>query len=385
MKVDAIPDRVRALLPEIAARSAELESLRRIPLDLVEKLRSAGCFRMATPRAFGGAELDIRQRLPILELLSRADASTGWTVAIGHEAPILLSRCAASAFESFYSRGPDVVLAGGAAPTGTADVVAGGYRVSGRWAWASGSLHADFLLGNCVVRDGGTPRPGRIEGRPEIRAVVVPRDEATVLVTWRTSGLRATGSNDVVIEDVFVPFERSFDFADAEPSLANPVYRAFGVQGGLDLAAVALGIAQGALDDVTALARSGKRRLWAPASLAEQPLFQHQLGEADVTLLAARRTLHAQAEAFVADVAALPSGPAMVLHPLATECRATATWVARTAARVVDAAYQAGGGTSLHESCPLQRRFRDVHTLTQHAILGEAMFAQHGAVLAGAA
>jgi indole-3-acetate monooxygenase len=384
VKVDAIPDRVRALLPEISERSAEFESLRRIPRDVVDKLRAAGCFRMAVPRAFGGAELDLCQRLPIIEMVSTADGSAGWTVAIGNEAPIILSRCAARAFEDLYAKGPDVVLAGGAAATGTADVVAGGYRVSGRWAWASGSLHADFLLGNCVVREDGKSRPGPLPGRPETRAVVVPRSEARVLDTWRASGLRATGSNDMVIEDAFVPFERTLDFAAGEPCVAGPLYRAFGLQGGAHLAAVALGIAQGALDDIAALAKSGKQRLWAATTLAEQPLFQHQLGEADMTLRAARRMLYAQAETFLAEVHTLPSGLAMSQHPLSRECRATATWVARAAARVTDAAYNAGGGTSLADSCPLQRRFRDVHALTQHAILAETMLMQHGAALAGA-
>ena len=133
---------IRALLPELSERGVEIEDGRRIPMDLVEKLRRAGCFRMAPPKSVGGDELQLPARLEVAEAIAAADASAAWTVAINFEAPIILSRCTQGAFDEIYAEGPDVVAAGGAAPTGFADVVDGGYVASGRWAWGSGSPEA---------------------------------------------------------------------------------------------------------------------------------------------------------------------------------------------------------------------------------------------------
>jgi alkylation response protein AidB-like acyl-CoA dehydrogenase len=374
-----IETNVRALLPEISTRSAEFEAERRLPTDVIDKLKRAGCFRMHVLEAFGGAQLDISQSLPIVEMLAAADGSTGWLVALGSETPGILSRCTPGAFEALYAKGPDLICAGGATPTGIADVVDGDYRVTGRWAWASGSLHADLMVCSCVIREKGIPRT-TASGEPEVRMVVVPRSDARVLDTWHVNGLRATGSNDVVIEDAIVPDGYTLELMAGEPSIPNSIYRGAMVQGALHLAAVAVGIAQGALDAVVAQIRTTPRAANTTRA-AELPLLHFRLGEADTRLRAARALLYSQARAFVENIDSLPRGGAQLAHPLTVACVSAAAWIANEAARLVDIAYHAGGGAALRDSSPLQRRLRDAHTVTQHVILSDAMVSRQGAAL----
>jgi alkylation response protein AidB-like acyl-CoA dehydrogenase len=247
----------------------------------------------------------------------------------------------------------------------------GGYRVSGRWAFASGCEDSRWLFGNCMDDQGAAPQP---------RSVLFSPDQITIEDTWSVSGLCGTGSHHLVAEDVFVPAERTcLPFADP-PCLDEPLLRmpmppvfAFGV------ASVAIGIAQGALEDILALS-AGKVPLLAHTRLAANPLFQNQLGAADAQLRAARGLLYADAAAaWGTAVAGADFTPA---HR--ARMRAAITWAATTAAAVVDMAYHAGGGSAIYAGSALQRRFRDVHALTQHFLVKLDTLTTAGAVLAGA-
>ncbi|MEO6376611.1 MAG: acyl-CoA dehydrogenase family protein [Caulobacteraceae bacterium] len=374
---------VRALLPELAERGAEIEDGRRIPMALVDKLKAAGCFRMAPPKAVGGEEFDLPSRIEVVETLAAADASTAWTVAINFEAPIILSRCTQAAFEAIYANGPDVAASGGAAPTGFADVVEGGYVASGRWAWGSGSLHADWLMGQCVIRQNGEVRQVA-PGIPQMRLMVVPKAEAEVLDTWRPGGLAGTGSNDFVFRELFVPADRTVDYLGGASCLPGSNYRCPPIQGGMHFAGVALGVARGALNDVVALAKGQKRRMFTAGTMAGSELFQFGLGQAELSLQAARGLLYQRAREFAAQAEAIPPGPAQMVHPLSRSCRATAAWVVRRSIEVVDFAYGAAGGSSVPRSSALQRRFRDIHTLSQHIAVADSSVAGFGAWLADA-
>src|SRR5215472_5313636 len=175
---------VRDLAPSIGARSAEIESERRLPLDLLDQLTAAGCFRMLTPRSHGGLEIDLPLSMEIIETIAAADGATGWTVMIGSESPMLLALLPRRRFDQIYSNTPDVIIGGGFAPRGQAEVVAGGYNVSGRWAFASGCQHSRWLVGNCIVTENGLPRPGLLPGGPEIRAMLFRTDQVKIIDTW---------------------------------------------------------------------------------------------------------------------------------------------------------------------------------------------------------
>jgi indole-3-acetate monooxygenase len=268
-----------------------------------------------------------------------------------------------------YASGPDVITAGTFNPMGAATPVDDGFRVNGRWSFASGCRHAHWFLAHCMVDDGRMP---------PLRMMVLPATEVDIVDTWTTMGMRGTGSHDFTVDGAFVANDWSFSIFEP-PELDFPLMRipelclstmAFG--------AVAVGIAAGALDEIVALA-SGKVPMFADATLATNPLFRNQLGHASAAFRAARATLHeAAAEAWSMALA----GAEFDDHTRA-RIRSTTTWVVETAAAVVDTAYRAGGGTALYSSSPLQRRLRDIHTLTQHFGVKLDTFTLAGAVLAG--
>lgn len=360
--------------PRIRERAAEIEGARRLPLDLVAELRRLGLFRMLVPRSHGGLEIDFPPTVDLLAKLAAADGAVGWTVMIGCETPQLLALLPRAKFDAIYADGPDVVCGGAFAPQGTAEEIPGGYRVSGRWSFASGCQHADWLFGNCVVTRDGAPLPGPIEGAPRVRCMALPATEWRILDTWKTAGLRGTGSHDIELRDARVSEDSSFDLFMGEPSLPGPHFAAPLLQFSLHIGAVAVGIAEGALEDLTAFASTGKRRLYARASLADSQLFQYRLGHAEAAIQGARALLEARAAAYWQRALEGRVDPS-----LRTPVLQTVAWVVETCAGAVDACYTAGGGSAVYEGSPLQRRLRDIHTLTQHASVQESVFANAGA------
>ncbi|MGQ0616613.1 MAG: acyl-CoA dehydrogenase family protein [Acidimicrobiia bacterium] len=261
-------------------------------------------------------------------------------------------------------------MAGAFNPTGVAVPVEGGYLVNGRWSYASGCEHADWLYGNCIDTS---------SGQPQLRMAVFDPDDVDIEDTWTVSGLCGTGSHHFSARDVLVPGERTFNVFAHEPCIDAamvriPVPAAFA----LLPASVPLGVAQGALDDIVALA-TDKVPLLSPGTLATNPLFQYQLAEADVRLRAARSLLYAQA----AEAWAVAFAGDEFSGAFRARLHAAALLAATTAAAVVEAAYRAGGGSSLYATSPLQRRLRDVNALSQHFLLKPDTLTTCGAVMAG--
>ncbi|HEX5097668.1 MAG TPA: acyl-CoA dehydrogenase family protein [Acidimicrobiia bacterium] len=367
---EAVAERVRALAPSIAARAAEIEAARRLPLDLLDDLKRAGCFRLLLPTSHGGIGAGLPDAMRVLEILARADGSTGWTVMIGAGSWCDLTGLPRATFDALYGGDRDVVTAGAFNPSGSIEPVDGGYRVRGRWAFASGCEHADVIYGNCVE--------SIVDGHPQLRAAVFSPDEVTLEDTWNVSGLRGTGSHHFHA-DVVVPAERTFVPLGGEPCIDDPIIH-FPIVSliGFAVACVATGIAQGALHDIVELA-TAKVPLLAPGPLAANPRFQYELASADTELRAARAYLYDSA-ARAWDIAC--TGGEFTLEDRA-RLRAASVWATTRAAAVVDFAYGAGGGTSLYAESPLQRRQRDVHAVTQHFIVKPDTLTTAGAILAG--
>jgi alkylation response protein AidB-like acyl-CoA dehydrogenase len=370
---------VRELAPSISARSAEIDSARRLPLDLLAQLTSAGCFRMFVPKSHGGLDVDVPASMEIIETLAAADGSTGWVVMIGSETPMFLALLERSHFDRLYANGPDVIIAGAFAPKGQAEVTDNGYRVSGRWGFASGCQHSQWLFGNCVVTENGKPRPGPAAGAPEVRAMMFAPTKAQIIDTWSVNGLRGTGSHDIAVENLAVPARDSFDIFLGRSSIPGPSMAEPLLYAALHIGTVAIGIAQRAVTEIIALANTNKKRLYAGSSLAESPLFQYRVGHADASLRAARDLLRNQAHAVwnraLAGQPVLPPDRAIVMGSI--------NWAVHTSAAVVDSCYKAGGGTSPYDGSPLQRCMRDIQTLTQHAAVAESWLTSAGASLLG--
>ncbi|PTL85398.1 acyl-CoA dehydrogenase family protein [Vitiosangium sp. GDMCC 1.1324] len=367
---------VRQLAPRVASRSEEIESARHLPADLARELAAAGLFHMVIPEAYGGLELHPLQIIEAIEEISKADGSAGWCVMIGSVTAMCAAWLPESTARTIYGA-PDVITGGVAAPQGRAELVEGGYRVTGRWSWASGSQNCHWLTGGVVVTKDGAPRMVR-EGIPETRILFFPREDVTLHDTWHATGLCGTGSGDMEVRDVFVPAERALSLL-AGPRVDRPLYAfpAFGLLG-VGLPAVALGIARRAIDELTALAQHKKIMPLGRHAIATRPAVQEAVAEAEATLRAARAFL---LETVNTTYEAATRREVTLRHR--AELRLAYTHATRSAARVVDRMYEVAGGAAVYRSSPLQRCLRDIHVATQHAMVAQPILELVGSVLLG--
>jgi indole-3-acetate monooxygenase len=367
----------RSLAPLLGTHSEEGERERRLSREVVDALVGGGFFRMLVPSSLGGGETDPASFVATVEQLARADAAAAWCIAACATSGMVAAYLDEAAAQQVF--GSTVSVSGGVfAPRGRARSTGDGYIVSGRWAFASGIDHCDWLMGGCMVMDGGAPRMVS-EGRPDIRLMLFPADEVEVLDTWRVSGLKGTGSHDMEVHDVRVPAERSASLLTDAPLERGPLY-SFPVFGllALSIAGVSLGVARAALAGVVELA-GGKTPTLSSRRLAERPVTQAAVARAEASLRAARELLYAEIERGWAD--ARRTGEVSLERRAAL--RLAATHATEAGAGVVDAAYELGGGSSLYETSPLQRHLRDVRAVTQHMLIGPATWELTGRVLLG--
>jgi alkylation response protein AidB-like acyl-CoA dehydrogenase len=374
----ALLARVRELAPTLAGRAQELEEGRRTPLDIVEDLRSIGVFRMYVPKSHGGLELDFPTTLEVLTQLARAEGSIGWIAMIGAGSAPFFSRLPRQTYDEIYADGPDVIVAGSASPAGTAEEVPGGYRVSGRWPFASGCQHADWIFSGCLVTQGGKPAPGPVEGAPLVRHIVLPASAWTIEDTWKVSGLKGTGSCHIALKDLFVPDANVMNFG-GESCLPGPLYASPLQLVPLMHCAPGVGIAEGALDDLAALASTGRRQLYSREPMRDSQLFQAEVGRIEAEVRAARALMEAEADRQWSRTLAGEQGP----ENFSTSGIQTAVWVTQTCMRAADACYSLGGGSALYDDSPLQRRMRDMRAAAQHAVVTPKNYVSAGAVRLG--
>jgi indole-3-acetate monooxygenase len=312
----------------------------------------------------------------VLEALSTADGGVGWTAMIGAESPQLLALLPRHTYDELYSGGPDVTVGGSFLPLGQAHVEDGGYRVGGRWPFASGCQRWDYLFSNCVIMEDGEPRMAA-DG-PVARAALFPAGAAGVQDTWHVLGLRGTGSHHFVVEDLFVPEERTFDIFFGVPCVRG-VARYPIIDFCFHIASVVLGIAQAALNEVVEAAHT-RRRMSMRATLAQTPLVQHRLGHAETSLRAVRGYLRTEAER-VSEQQAWDQEADFL--QLMTRVYANNAWAAQTCTAVVDTCFSVHGAAGIYDGSALQRHLRDIHTVTQHASLNENSITRAGAALLG--
>ena len=262
-----------------------------------------------------------------------------------------------------------MILAGTTSPGGTAEAAEGGWRVNGRWPFASGCLHADWMAGLCFVADGGED--------PLVRGFFMPARDWRIEDTWHVAGLKGTGSHHIALRDKVVPPSHFFDLAAGVPCLTGPLYQAVLEIQPLLHGAVTVGIAQGALDDLVVLAGTGRQQLRAAAPMRELETFQGELGRVAADLRAAQALLRAQAESHWRHALA----GTLKDEALRTEATQTAIWLATTSVRIADACFALGGGSALYESSPLQRRLRDLHAAAQHAVAHQRHYVGAGKLL----
>ena len=368
---------VRELVPRAAQLAATIEAERALPPDFLAELRRAGVFRMYVPRSHGGDELPPVEVVQVIEELSRADASVGWLATIGTNTPAIFAFLPPETYDKIYADGPDVIQAGSLVPRGRAVATEGGYLFSGQWPFASGCNHADYIDFAAFVE-----RPDTVDrsGPPEVRFGVVPTGAIEIVDTWHVSGLKGTGSHDIRASQLFVPEDWTGSYRVPARVVRHPldVVAPLG-RLGLELAAVAVGTAQGAIDDLIEIGRTKKPLGGLLQRLAEDPIFQHTLGGLDLDLRTARTLLHTVARS---DYERVTAGRTLEPREL-LERRTALVHAGELATNVVTACYHQSGTTGLFEISSLQRRLRDVHAVVQHVLFTMDARAPLGALLLG--
>jgi len=370
--------RACALADAIAAECDEIERARRIPTGLLERLHEARLFRMLLPAECGGDEVEPGAYVRAVEELARHDASVAWNVFVANStaliAPYLEPETAAAVFAD-----PRALVAWGPPNATVADAAPGGYRVDGRWDFASGCRHATWMGAHCRVREAdGAFRPGA-NGAPAVRTFLFPAADTTLIDTWTTIGLRGTASDSYCVSGLFVA--ESFSSTREEPERRRTPGKlyAFTMQGlyAMGVAAVALGIARAMLSALAELAQAKSPR--GLGRMADSATVQADVARAEAALGAAR----AYALTTLADIhaAAEPQTPIGVADR--ARVRLAATHAIQTAIAIADQTYKAAGVNAIFPGTPFERRFRDMHTLSQQIQSRDAHYESVGRVLLG--
>lgn len=354
--------RVRALLPEIAASADAIEQTQRIPEPLLRKLVDAEMFRLFLPRSVGGREGHPLTYMRMAEAVAKIDASTAWNLGQNNVCGIVAAYLAPEIARAIFAD-PRAILAWGP-PEGPTRAIAceGGYRVSGRWFFASGGRHATWLGAYCPVYEAdGTPRLGAA-GQPAKRVFLFPAQAATWFDVWNVIGLRGTASDTFAVTDLFVPEGYSVIRDDnVENHEAGWLYcftsRSLYPCG---FASVALGVARTMLDEFVTLARQKTPRGFA-SPLGQNAAIQSGLGRAEAALSSSRthlfQTMSETCEAVRRD------------HRVSLDqrmaIRLAATHAIHQARLAGEFAYEAAGASAIFAANPFERRFRDLHTVAQ--------------------
>jgi alkylation response protein AidB-like acyl-CoA dehydrogenase len=381
---ETIAAAVRSLLPEIKSRAAACERARTVPAETIESLRQAGLYKLVQPGAYGGCEQDFAVLAGVIMDMATACASTAWVCGLLSAHQWFAALFPADAQNDLWSDNPDVTLCGSYAPVNEARVENDGYRLNGRWSFASGCDGAQWAI--CAARLPATAQP------PSIPAfLLVPASDYTIDDTWDVVGLAGTGSKTLVLNDVLVPAHRVISFADAasgrSPGSKLHANRLFAVpiycHVSACLAATAVGAAAGALQDFIAGTSDRLTRgsvTGGNSRMAEFPTIQIRVAEAAASIDAARTILLRDLEAIARDVRENEEGSA---EQRITNRRGQA-FAVNLAVRAVDILNAATGGNGLALSNPIQRAWRDVNAVGRHVSLNwDSVAAMYGQMALG--
>jgi alkylation response protein AidB-like acyl-CoA dehydrogenase len=343
--------RARALQPLLREAAPRIEAARELTQDVLAALHAAALFRLVLPRELGGAEAPLAVFADVIEAIAEADASTAWCLGQGAGCAMSAAYLAPEAARAVFGA-PTAALAWGAGANGKAVPAEGGWRVTGRWMFASGSRHCEWLGGHCgIVSD---------QGKPEVRTFLFPKAAAKITDTWYVLGLRGTGSDSYAVEDVFVPaafsLDRSQPAAHPSPLYHMPLFFLYPAAFG----AVALGIARAVLGSFIALA-ADKTPRGASARLRENAAVQHLVGHMTARLQAAR-AYHWQT---LAELWRRLEAGETLRDVDGLGIRTSSTYAIHESVAVVECAFHEAGASAIFDANPFERRFRDLHAVAQ--------------------
>ena len=373
--------RAEALVPVLRERAGRTEELRRLPDETIDDLHRTGLFRMLQPKRVGGSELPFRSIVELVSVIGKGDGSTAWVLANLAAHHWMLAMFPKQAQDEVWGQSPDDLIGSALVfPRGRARRVEGGYRVSGRWPFSSGVDPSSWNLIGAIAQDeeAGTAMP---------RIFLLPASDYTIIDTWHVIGLAGTGSKDVAVDDVFVPEYRSLAMdqitggrnpgAEVNPAV---LYRLPAVSlFAFCIAAVSLGIAQGAIDYFAETTRT-RTSYYTGRNLADFVTLQIHLAEASAMVDMARAAMLIDCDEATRIVS---EGNVPSLEQRA-RYRRDGAYAATLCTRAVDALFRATGGGAIYARNPLQRMFRDIHAANAHYVLNwDINGAMFGRVLLG--
>ena len=380
-------DRARAIAPAIAARAEAAEQNRRVADETISDVANAGLFEILVPQRYGGHELGITSMVKVIKALSPLDVSTGWTLAFYMVHNWMWCLLPEKAQQEIFADGPSRLGPVMVAPTVRASREEGGFRINGRAKWGTGSSHAQWCMVSGIVEDDLLP-PG--EGQPPrppvVRMFAMPWSEAKLVDTWRTSGMAATASHDVVFDNIFIPAHRVMDATPARSGEAegaqihdSSVYTA-AFTPMLCVAALSaivggtLGAAGHAVERVRTFLST-----FSGQTSVDNPALQIRLAKADLAATTASQMIDALAQEIEMDALAPPV-------PIETRARqrAMSSYIASLCRDAVTSLAQGSGASGHMSDSPIQRAFRDINMASCHVVFDQDPTMElHGKMLVG--
>ncbi len=373
--------RARRLAPAIAEAAPEIDRRCRLPEALLSQLHDARLFRLLMPASVAGEEVDPLVFLQVLEEVAGADASTAWCLSQTSVCSMSAALLRGDAAKHIFGE-PRALLAWGFGADNRAVACEGGYRVTGRWSFCSGGHHATWLGGLCTIHDAdGTPVLDAA-GKPVARMMLFPQSAAEMREVWDVLGLRGTGSDAYSVSDLMVPEAHSVQFASQPQGHARGPLYVFPLDSlwASGFASVALGLAQAMLDALAQLAREKTPRGFK-RPLAESPSVQSLIARGDAGLRSARLFLRSS----VAEIWASVEATRKIELDQRMAIRLAASHAIKAAQSVADECYHAAGATAVFAANPFERRFRDIHAVTQHVHGRQSHFEVVGQFMLGLA
>jgi alkylation response protein AidB-like acyl-CoA dehydrogenase len=365
--------------PLIAKHVETTERNRRLAPPVIDALRAAGLFRLFTPRAFGGLEIDPLTFARTVEEVSTFDSAAGWAFQVNTGA-WWTSRMSPQGVAELYADGPDLMMAASFAPPHRAEEVPGGYRITGRGPLASTIHDSRWALMSAIVFDGDQPR--MTPAGPDVISVVMRTTEVEIIDTWDSLGMRGTDSNDIAANGIFVPEPRAFRFEpDSVPSAPfdGPLYQMPALAATYPIIVpVALAIASGAIRELHDIVTT-KVPLGSIKTARDRSAVQSAVAEAEAMVRSARL--------FFYDALAKAWKRAVARKPFTLEDKAdlmlASTWAVRSAARATDLMHRMGGTHGIYARSRLERHFRDAQTVRHHGFVSDSRLETVGQVYLG--
>ena len=353
-------ERAAPLAEQVAASADRIDQERQMPPEMASQMADDGFFRLLLPRSLGGAELPHPDFRRILRIFAREDASVAWCLNQNNVFSTNSARMPEQTAREIWGEHRAVVTNGPPTSAAKAVPVDGGYRLNGRWNFSSGSDHATWIAALAPV---GTPdqKQDASVNRTGARIMLMPKEDVRMLDLWHVQGLRGTGSFSFEVQDLFVPAARSYQ-PGSPPAEEGPLYKIpTTLLFGTGFATVALEVARKSLD--IAIETASRRIPRQAGTLLQNQQTTHRLiGQAEATWRSAKSFLDHSADSVWDDVVHNPASPAENRIAL----RLAATHAIRMAAQVVETAYNLCGSGAIFASNPIQRRFQDMHVITQH-------------------